>query len=467
MGILGLWAWMKEKNVSPTSELGTSHCPTCASFQDSSNTIHLDLLGAFFSVVQQAYSNCSLDDANAILESAISKIGTKNNLIVYIDGSQCQEKLATQELRRKNRDKACQDVRNALDIFHERTASGQRIRKRHFANIRKPLKACYQWTLEEKLACSKYLRSQGWCVVDCPTEADVAIAKAIKEGDVVVSRDGDFFAYQQVRTIWRVVGFGSRQTLQCYHLDDIMTYLNLTRHQLTALCTVSSNDYNRNIKTLGICTNYDLIKEIEEAVAGQDVTAIVDCYLKHDNVIWKNTKAETFAKSLGVFVGLVQIPISSPTQHEHLNQYRLLRAEFNDACLALKNRPTCKRPKSGNHHTSELTPHRSRYSFKVRQEAKKHERPQVIRQYKWKEWKTSSPIQIPDDTVQKDAQALSKHEARTTRRKTAILDTASTKKQILTALEYEHPLTTLRLGLLDDSVQKALSGQQEVSQEVV
>ncbi|KAF9915510.1 hypothetical protein FBU30_001909, partial [Linnemannia zychae] len=101
-----------------------------------------------------------------------------------------------------------------------------------------------------------------------------------------------------------------------------------------------------------------------------------------------------------------------------------------------------------------------------RQEAKKHERPQVISQYKWKKWKAPSPV-TPDDNSQKDTQASLRHETRISSRKTVRLTATSNKKNILTALEYEHPVTVLRLGLLETNAQKALPGQQEVSKEVV
>ena len=190
-------------------------------------------------------------------------VGNKNNIKIYIDGLPCEEKLATQKCRQQIREKSCQNVRKALDVFIQRATDGQRVRKRHYIEIQKHLKDCFRWTPEQKRSCASFLIAEGWNVEECLTEADVAIAAGCRPGDAVVSRDSDFFAYEQVSTIWRVVGFGSRALIHCYHVNDILVELNLTRSQLTALCIVTGNDYNRNILTLGINTNYSLIKEVQ------------------------------------------------------------------------------------------------------------------------------------------------------------------------------------------------------------
>ncbi|KAI8598032.1 hypothetical protein EDD21DRAFT_383772 [Dissophora ornata] len=473
MGIQGLWSWLKKKKIEPTPGLQFK--------LETAKTIHLDLLGAFFSTIVHAYSNNKADVANVILESVIAKIGNKSNLVIYIDGQQCQEKLATQNSRQMARVKAQQQAQTALDVFCERTTNGQRIKKQHFAKVRKPLRGCYRWSSEEKKACSVFLRSRGWSVIDCPAEADVEIAKVCGPGDAVASRDGDFFAYQQVQTIWRVVGFGARANVHCYHVQEVLLSLGLTRDQLTALCVVTGNDYNKNISTLGICTNYELIKDI---TAGQDVAAIVSDYLGLESVMLKNAALTTFDDSLRVFIGLTQTPITTPggQQTDSSDHYHRLLKEFDDARLQLKERQKTmaaeKRhqklrhnsiPNTSNHSSIDppITEHRPRYSFKTRQTAKLHERPQTLLQYKWKESKSLVPDQIPAAPVQDIPDMAAKRRKMIEGRRTDKLTATSNKKMILTALEYEHPFAVLRLGLLEGNVKKALPNQPDAAQEVV
>ncbi|KAF8927958.1 hypothetical protein BGZ58_009995, partial [Dissophora ornata] len=311
--------------------------------------------------------------------------------------------------------------------------------------------------------------------------ADVEIAKVCGPGDAVASRDGDFFAYQQVQTIWRVVGFGARANVHCYHVQEVLLSLGLTRDQLTALCVVTGNDYNKNISTLGICTNYELIKDI---TAGQDVAAIVSDYLGLESVMLKNAALTTFDDSLRVFIGLTQTPITTPggQQTDSSDHYHRLLKEFDDARLQLKERQKTmaaeKRhqklrhnsiPNTSNHSSIDppITEHRPRYSFKTRQTAKLHERPQTLLQYKWKESKSLVPDQIPAAPVQDIPDMAAKRRKMIEGRRTDKLTATSNKKMILTALEYEHPFAVLRLGLLEGNVKKALPNQPDAAQEMV
>ncbi|KAG9319046.1 hypothetical protein KVV02_006318, partial [Mortierella alpina] len=68
----------------------------------------------------------------------------------------------------------------------------------------------------------------------------------------------------------------------------------MTKSQFTAFGVVSANDYERNIPSLGVATNYDLIK----AVKAIDVKDIVHEYLENELVDQKNEENATFAMSI-------------------------------------------------------------------------------------------------------------------------------------------------------------------------
>ncbi|KAG0333888.1 hypothetical protein BG005_005018, partial [Podila minutissima] len=107
----------------------------------------------------------------------------------------------------------------------------------------------------------------GWTVRLCATEADLAIAVDNQPGDIVVSADSDMLAYASTSTLWRPV---SNCLVLAYELADVRQELALSPAQLTALAVVSSNDYNKNIYSLGPATNYSIIKSLQ----GNDPTSI-------------------------------------------------------------------------------------------------------------------------------------------------------------------------------------------------
>lgn len=138
---------------------------------------------------------------------------------------------------------------------------GLRVRKHHFIAIKRQLRSSFRWDAQSSFA--SYMTTKGWRVVQCSGEADVEIARTCLPTDIVVSRDSDFFAYQSVVHICRPMGYGNRSSVACYHIPDILATLHLTRSQLTAMCAVTTNDYSSNIPSLGIASNYSLIKNID------------------------------------------------------------------------------------------------------------------------------------------------------------------------------------------------------------
>ncbi|KAG0203766.1 hypothetical protein BGX28_004082, partial [Mortierella sp. GBA30] len=109
-------------------------------------------------------------------------------------------------------------------------------------------------------------------------------------------------AYDSVSTLWRPI---SRYLVLAYKLEDVCQQLELTRDQPTALAVVLSNDYNKNIYSLGPATNYSVIMNLD----AQDPETIVAAYLTHITVSTKNTTGETFDVSLQVFVDKKQTAI--------------------------------------------------------------------------------------------------------------------------------------------------------------
>lgn len=193
----------------------------------------------------------------------LTRIGNKSNTIIYIDGSATIEKIETHQRREERRQVSLAKAQYGVRMLEDRLSQDQRVRRHHFTATKKHLKTAFRWSVDARSSFASYMSTKGWRVVRCRGEADVDIAMACSPTDTVLSRDSDYFAYQSVLHIWRPTGYGTRLTLSCYHVPDILMALSLTRSQLTAICVVTSNDYNKNLPTLGIASNYALIKNIE------------------------------------------------------------------------------------------------------------------------------------------------------------------------------------------------------------
>ncbi|KAG0279679.1 hypothetical protein BGZ95_000557 [Linnemannia exigua] len=89
-----------------------------------------------------------------------------------------------------------------------RIATGQRLRKRHFCDVRTGLASSFYWLKEHRTGFAQYMRGKGWTVIEAETEADVAIAVEAQADDIVISADSDMLAYETIKTLWRPVSGG-------------------------------------------------------------------------------------------------------------------------------------------------------------------------------------------------------------------------------------------------------------------
>ncbi|KAF9538390.1 hypothetical protein EC957_006862 [Mortierella hygrophila] len=96
------------------------------------------------------------------------------------------------------------------------------------------------------------------------TEADIDIAAECPPKDAVLSQISDFFAYDSVTTFWRPVGRRYEVKVLEYDREAVLAQIKLSATKLTALACVSSNDQNKNIPSMGIATNYSIIKDLTD-----------------------------------------------------------------------------------------------------------------------------------------------------------------------------------------------------------
>ena len=103
----------------------------------------------------------------------------------------------------------------------------------------------------------------------------------------------------------------------------------MTSPQWTCVGVVSGNDYDPNIKGLGIATNCTLVKNIKQ----DTVKDILTCYLELDRVKAKNQEKTAFSKAYKVFGtkkqelvdAVVETSEKQPLFHQNTMKSKLLK----------------------------------------------------------------------------------------------------------------------------------------------
>ncbi|KAG0195923.1 hypothetical protein BGX28_000360, partial [Mortierella sp. GBA30] len=261
MGCLAFWRFVAAKNRYKPSNRKPHSMQEALGGQG--NKLRVDVQGAFFSTIRYAYANNpGLEAAHhLVLKKLENCVSDRTAAVLYFDGAQCQEKLSTQQQRQRARAKALEAADSHLQTLTETLANGGRIRKRHFSNIKKQLTNSFRWDSEARDSLVLFLRNRGWTVVQCATEADVAIAADAVQGDIILSGDSDLFIYKHVTVVWRPARDGGFLE---YRKSDVLRALGFkSAEQLTALGVVSTNDYNHSVYGLGCETNYKILKDID------------------------------------------------------------------------------------------------------------------------------------------------------------------------------------------------------------
>ncbi|KAF9370988.1 hypothetical protein CPC16_003361, partial [Podila verticillata] len=170
------------------------------------------------------------------------------------------EKRATLESRESRRTAALKKADALLSDMETIVQEGRRLRKQHFWKLRKSIDASFYLLPNLRTALAQYLRDKGWRVIECPSEADIAIAIDCTTSDIVITGDSDSLIHSSVHTIWKPLARGGYLV---YDVPRLLQQLELSRTGLTVLGIVCRNDYTSNMKQMGLVTNYELIQSLE------------------------------------------------------------------------------------------------------------------------------------------------------------------------------------------------------------
>ncbi|KAG0082535.1 hypothetical protein BGZ93_002383 [Podila epicladia] len=357
--------------------------------------MRVDVCGSQFSTIRYSYNKNHSDTNNAHrrLEHQPNKLGTKGELVLYVDGHPAAEKANTHNKREQDRHKARDRAHRALVTLEDRLQTNKRIRKHHITAVNKALKSAFSWTMEDRQAFVDYMAKKEYNIIMCDTKADIKIAADCEEEDVVVTGNSDLLIYKSVPAVWQPMRGGKSRR---------------------------GNDYTRNIPTLGIETNRKLIKKLDDG----DEASIIQKYLSLPEVIRKTDKDDandwtsaSFANALKVFVTMKQDHAETTTPLEdssdatptydalqsHMDEFMMKHKQYQKeaykariAKRALQSAQTSSAAvsKPSNMFVTVDKPSSAKVWYEPMQ---KHEPPPVLLQYRPKPW--NPPSDKPDAPV--------------------------------------------------------------------
>ncbi|CAO3565510.1 unnamed protein product [Mortierella alpina] len=486
MGLKGFYWWLRKKKCYDPILRVPTHCPV----QEGAR-VRVDVL-SFFIKIRTIYTSYRDDKVKAhyILLEHLKKFADPAHTVFYVDGNPAVEKQTTHRSRDEKRNDALKSAEAALDTIQERVRDAKPPTKELFKNAEKGLRGGFKWSMQDRRDFVAFLQSQHLDARICETEADTAIAKDCQPADIVLSQDSDFFAYESVKLIWRPVGQRHDVKVLEYDKAAILSTIGLSSTQLTALACVSCNDYNKNIRYLGIATNYGIIKKLPDGA----VPSLVEEYLSSPEVVLRDQDEVDFTASILVFTSMTQevavqseapltdsaLPMSFEVLYQKYESIKDQYAKIKAEKRANSNSTSETRPqRQGKNkefrrhriidrpaHQAGLSQqvHRPRYSYKVRPEPLKQEPPPICKQYQWKPYTAQQEAQSKKaaaESMRKQAEKEQRREARRRRRERELLKKPPprielmNKMQLVKAMAWEHPLVSLPVGTLKANTKRA------------
>ncbi|KAF8939596.1 hypothetical protein BGZ58_009202 [Dissophora ornata] len=469
MGLKGFYPWLRKKRgYHPTLRLPMHHhLPDDA-------IIRIDVL-SFHNKIRRIYTKHAEDKtkAHAILFELLKKYGNPSRMAFYVDGAPALEKKETHRERNNKRVKALKTAKTAFETLSDCVSQGRQPTRQMFKNVEKSLYGGFKWSLRDR------------------------------EDFVHFLQDSDFFAYDSVTTIWRPVGKWDEVKILEYKRAAVLAQTGLLTTKFTALACVSSNDQNKNIPSMGIATNYSIIKDLPDA----DVPLLVEEHLESPLVVC-NQEDIDFTASILVFTTMTQeiaapegvSSISSPSSqsatplvaspvpslsYELLcQQYKLVKDQHDRAKERkrqgnLSINSNAKPNRQGRHrefrrhrvidrpaHQPGISRqvHRPRFSYKARPEPQQHEQPSICKQYQRKPYTAEQEErywQSIAEATRKKAKMKRQREARRLKKeqdlakKPPLKIDEMDKRQLINAMAWGHPHVFLTIGTVKANSKRA------------
>ncbi|KAI8346471.1 hypothetical protein B0O80DRAFT_469158 [Mortierella sp. GBAus27b] len=294
MGVKYAWLLPKNKGLVPDAQ-------DRIALASAESKLRVDVSSVHYSTIRYLYTNpTDINEAHTKLEYWMSKYGDKENTRFYVDGEVALEKSRTHIDRQQRRQVALAKADTGISDLESRLVEEKRVRKRHISTVYKNLRDGFHWSIEHRTSFVDFMKSKGYDIVLCQTEADVLIATECKPEDAVVSCDSDMLFYKTIPKVWRP----SRRFV-LYEKTSLLQALGLTSTQLTALGILSGNDYVSNIPHLAIATNRKIDEKdiVRQFLAHPQVKRKID----QDGGCWTE---DVYANAIKVFVTMQQSVVS-------------------------------------------------------------------------------------------------------------------------------------------------------------
>lgn len=315
MGVEGLYSSLDKRGLGPKPADIPTYLAT-----NSIRRIHLDLLGSFgYEVVQRVLkcrrTNGSVFQTGVILGREIHELFGTSNIIIHIDGRQCEEKKKARDQREATRNKEYASLDQILSTMQTFSNRGTWTPQKVMRKINAGLKKVYQLSIDDKVEIGAGLSEAGFGICRCSTEADVCIGHTLNIGQqdiIAISGDSDLLIYDSISTVIRPIP-KMRRVFAIYEKQDVLQTLGLaTSKHLLLLGIVSNNDYNANAPGLGPVKNLQLLLSVQESEA---IETMLDQYVAAATAITKrgpSPQAKDYDLGVRVFAYGQQTPINIP-----------------------------------------------------------------------------------------------------------------------------------------------------------
>ncbi|KAF9944093.1 hypothetical protein BGZ70_005051, partial [Mortierella alpina] len=269
MGIRDMYKVLAQKDLKP---------PIADLAQLPSNCmLEIDLMGTSMlwarmrRLLTEDYNETAARSAGMQLASYMRSlfVGDGRTVTVHVDGGYNAEKQQEHEKRAGDAVKTLEKLDTVLQHMKSRSNHGKHTCKTVRDKIKKTLSALFVLTQADKDSLCEAMSSfdpNNITVCRCATEADLCIARSLDRELVpghklVVSSDSDLLVYLPVDRVLRSIP--KTTSFAWYTKADVRQALQLPSDQhLLLLGIVAANDYGRNVRSLGIVSNCDIIRDI-------------------------------------------------------------------------------------------------------------------------------------------------------------------------------------------------------------
>ncbi|KAF9279373.1 hypothetical protein BGZ68_007962 [Mortierella alpina] len=288
MGIRDLYKVLAQKNLKPPEADLHQLPPNCVIDIDFMGTSSLWSLTR--RLMTEDYNQTTARTAGMKLASHVKNLFCDDGRVVtlHVDGTYNAEKQTEHDKRVAKSVKTQEKLDAALLHMRNRPEQGKYTCKTVLDKIKKTLAALFVLTQADKDSLCGAMASfdpDKVTVCRCETEADLCIARSLNRElvpghRVVVSGDSDLLAYLPTERVLRSIP--NTASFSWYTKDEVEKTLRLPSHQhFLLLAVVAANDYGGNVKTVGIITNCDIIRDLPAGTIDEMLEAYVTAASDH------------------------------------------------------------------------------------------------------------------------------------------------------------------------------------------